>query len=213
MTTLRSATNTSRNLTQTNVAVDITDTEKGKEMLARSEADDSPWRAALAGSIRSVRVVEIQTSSSFGGADPFGPPMTDSFIEVVTDHGTMCVVPFTAGERALAFVSDSRNKGLLTGTWRKRSGIVGHACFWTESFHWSAGRRGSVRRNSRNLHTRYGNEWDVLSMARTGSHMSDDEGPRSIARCDTAKLMEPCEERRRIAHAKRVLAADGKRVA
>ena len=157
MSTIRTATSLFSRRTgtyQRNVAVDVTNTPKGQEILAKSEATDSAWRALLAGKMRSIRVVRVDSTIAWGG-NWDRSPLSDYFIEVETDHGTACMVQFKSRvpgeirEEMLAFVSNSSNQAFLAGTWRKRGGIVGHACGWLESFHWSTGRRLPVKRSSK----------------------------------------------------------------
>lgn len=139
-------------------------------------------------------------------------------------HGTLVLGSYDSVE---AFVSNSRNAGVLGGTWRKRGGIVGHSCFWIESFAWVAGRRGAVKRNSANLNKRVGS-LDALIAARTGMIASKDlkgcndthnadgtwtthpvREAWSMAFAETDMLCRPVWEARKVQRARETLAAAG----
>jgi hypothetical protein len=165
-TTTRTANNSRRiqgyTITQINTATDITDTDIGREWLAKSKAQDSYWRTILDGHIKAVRVVEIQTESN-GRKHP----STDVVIEVDTAHGTVGVFPFESGEVASGFVSNSKNEAHLAGTCRKRGWLADHICFWLETFHWAAGGGNAIKRLSKNVNKK-SYQSTILTAARGG---------------------------------------------
>jgi hypothetical protein len=207
--TLRTATNTMSRRTgtkQRNNAIDITATDEGRKMLAVSEGLDSVWRSLLAGKILATRVVRVETLTAWCG-DWDGTPMTDNFIEVDTEHGTLCIVQFRGRipgeirEDMMAFVSNDENKGSIQGTWRKRGGLVGHACFWLESFHWTAGRKTSVKRGSKNVQKSCAMVVQVQAAYGTGVDWND-----KATMAEYRALTTPVHDRASVRYAKHVLA-------
>jgi len=210
MTTIRTAQNTMSRRTgtqQRNTAIDITDTAEGRKMLAQSEATDSKWRALLAGKVQAIRVVRIETVTAWCG-NWDGTPMTDNFIEVDTAHGTLCIgqfrgrVPGEIREDMLAFLSNSQNAAFLQGTWRKRGGIVGHACFWLESFTWATGRRTSVKRSSKNVDKCCHMAVQVAAAYGVAAWRSENQAMFADYRARTT----PVCDREQVRHAKHILA-------
>jgi len=209
MTTIRTAQNTLSRRTgtqQRNTVTDITDSDKGRELLAESEATDSVWRSLLADKILAIRVVRVETVTAWCD-DWDRTPMADNFIEVDTEHGTVCIgqfrsrIPGEIREDMLAFVSNSENKASISGTWRKRGGLVGHACFWLESFHWAAGRRSSIKRGSKNVEKCC--PMVVQMQARYGARPDWNDKARST---EYRALTQPVYDRSEVRYAEHVLA-------